>query len=46
MKEFATPASKYGASTTTAEVIPDLDMHGRRVLVTGAAAHHIATRQH
>jgi hypothetical protein len=33
-------------STTAAEVIPDLDIHGQRVSVAGAAAHHIATRQH
>jgi hypothetical protein len=38
MKEFAMPASKYGASTTAAEVIRDVDMHGRRVLVTGASS--------
>lgn len=34
MKEFAMPAGKYGAPTTAAEVIRDVDMHGRRVLVT------------
>ncbi|GAB2639709.1 SDR family NAD(P)-dependent oxidoreductase [Prescottella soli] len=31
-------ASKYGASTTAAEVIRDVDMHGRSVLVTGASS--------
>jgi len=32
------PASKYGASTTAAGVIRDVDMHGRRVPVTGASS--------
>jgi NADP-dependent 3-hydroxy acid dehydrogenase YdfG len=29
---------KYGASTTAEEVIRDVDLHGRRVVVTGASS--------
>jgi NAD(P)-dependent dehydrogenase (short-subunit alcohol dehydrogenase family) len=38
MKEFAVPTSKYGATTTAAEVVHDVDLHGRRALVTGASS--------
>jgi NAD(P)-dependent dehydrogenase (short-subunit alcohol dehydrogenase family) len=38
MKEFAMPTSKYGAATTAAEIVHDVDMHGRRALVTGASS--------
>ena len=31
-------ARKYGATTTAAEIIHDVDMHGRRVVVTGASS--------
>jgi NAD(P)-dependent dehydrogenase (short-subunit alcohol dehydrogenase family) len=36
MKEFAMP--KYGAATTAAEIVGNVDMHGRRVVVTGASS--------
>lgn len=32
------PTSKYGATTTAAEVVHDVDLHGRRALVTGASS--------
>ena len=32
------PTSKYGATTTAAEVVHEVDLHGRRTLVTGASA--------
>jgi NAD(P)-dependent dehydrogenase (short-subunit alcohol dehydrogenase family) len=32
------PTSKYGAATTAAEVIHDVDLRGRRALVTGASS--------
>ena len=32
------PTSTYGAATTAAEVIHDVDLHGRRALVTGASS--------
>jgi NAD(P)-dependent dehydrogenase (short-subunit alcohol dehydrogenase family) len=38
MKEFAMPTSKYGAATTAAEIVHDVDLHGRRALVTGASS--------
>jgi hypothetical protein len=38
MKESVMPASEYGTSTTAAEVIRDMDMHGRRVPVAGASS--------
>jgi hypothetical protein len=38
MKEFAMPAGEYGSSTTAAEVISNVDLHGRHVLVTGASS--------
>jgi NAD(P)-dependent dehydrogenase (short-subunit alcohol dehydrogenase family) len=38
MKEFAMPTGKYGATTTAAEVIQGVDLHGRRALVTGASS--------
>jgi NAD(P)-dependent dehydrogenase (short-subunit alcohol dehydrogenase family) len=31
-------ARKYGATTTAAEIVHDVDMHGRRVVVTGASS--------
>ena len=31
-------ARKYGATTTAAESVYDVDMHGRRVVVTGASS--------
>src|SRR6478752_8018981 len=32
------PASTYGATTTAAEIVADVDLHGRRVVVTGASS--------
>jgi NAD(P)-dependent dehydrogenase (short-subunit alcohol dehydrogenase family) len=32
------PASKYGAETTAAEIVADVDLHGRRAMVTGASS--------
>ena len=31
-------ARKYGAATTAAEIVHDVDLHGRRVVVTGASS--------
>jgi NAD(P)-dependent dehydrogenase (short-subunit alcohol dehydrogenase family) len=38
MKESAMPATNYGAATTAAEIVTDVDLHGRRVIVTGASS--------
>src|SRR6202047_638937 len=38
MKEFAMPVAKYGAQTAAAEIVQDVDLHGRRVVVTGASS--------
>jgi NAD(P)-dependent dehydrogenase (short-subunit alcohol dehydrogenase family) len=38
MKEFAMPAGKYGAATTAAEVVHDVDLYGRHAVVTGASS--------
>ena len=32
------PISTYGPTTTAAEIVRDLDLHGRRVIVTGASS--------
>jgi len=32
------PTRKYGPATTAAEIADDLDLHGRRVIVTGASS--------
>ena len=32
------PATNYGAATTAAEIVTDVDLHGRRVIVTGASS--------
>src|SRR6201990_2595515 len=32
------PATAYGATTTAAEIVADVDLHGRRVMVTGASS--------
>jgi NAD(P)-dependent dehydrogenase (short-subunit alcohol dehydrogenase family) len=37
-KEFAMPTGKYGATTTAAEIVTDVDLHGRRAVVTGASS--------
>jgi NAD(P)-dependent dehydrogenase (short-subunit alcohol dehydrogenase family) len=38
MREFTMPASNFGASTTAAEVVQGVDLHGLRALVTGASS--------
>jgi TRAP-type uncharacterized transport system substrate-binding protein len=38
MKEFAMPTTIYGPTTTAAEIVQDVDLHGRRVVVTGASS--------
>jgi NAD(P)-dependent dehydrogenase (short-subunit alcohol dehydrogenase family) len=32
------PTTKYGAATTAAEIVADVDLHGRRAVVTGASS--------
>src|ERR1700730_18542977 len=32
------PTAKYGVATTAAEIVADLDLHGRRAIVTGASS--------
>ena len=32
------PATTYGETTTAAEIVADVDLHGRRVVVTGASS--------
>jgi NAD(P)-dependent dehydrogenase (short-subunit alcohol dehydrogenase family) len=32
------PATAYGATTTAAEIVADVDLHGRRAIVTGASS--------
>ena len=31
-------ASKYGSKTTAAEIVADVDLHGRHAVVTGASS--------
>jgi NAD(P)-dependent dehydrogenase (short-subunit alcohol dehydrogenase family) len=38
MKEFAMSTRTYGPSTTAAEIVTDVDLQGRRVVVTGASS--------
>src|SRR5258708_19763936 len=38
MKEFVMPGSKYGPTSTAAEIVADVDLHGRRAVVTGASS--------
>jgi 5,10-methylene-tetrahydrofolate dehydrogenase/methenyl tetrahydrofolate cyclohydrolase len=38
MKEFALSATKYGAATTAAQIVHDIDLHGRHAVVTGASS--------
>jgi NAD(P)-dependent dehydrogenase (short-subunit alcohol dehydrogenase family) len=38
MKELAMSAGKYGAATTAAEIVRDLDLRGQRAVVTGASS--------
>src|ERR1700736_5445831 len=32
------PTHKYGATTTAAEIVADVDLHGRRAIVTGGSS--------
>src|SRR3984893_861322 len=38
MKESAMPTTNYGAASTAAEIVTDVDLHGRRAIVTGASS--------
>src|SRR6202158_2605898 len=38
MKEFAMPTTEYGPTTTAAEIVENVDLHGRRAIVTGASS--------
>jgi NAD(P)-dependent dehydrogenase (short-subunit alcohol dehydrogenase family) len=38
LKETAMPTTTYGPTTTAAEIIKDVDLHGRRAVVTGASS--------
>jgi NAD(P)-dependent dehydrogenase (short-subunit alcohol dehydrogenase family) len=38
MKEFAMPTTTYGPTTTAAEIVANVDLHGRRAVVTGASS--------
>jgi NAD(P)-dependent dehydrogenase (short-subunit alcohol dehydrogenase family) len=38
IKESTMPTQIYGATTTAAEIVADVDLHGRRAIVTGASS--------
>jgi NAD(P)-dependent dehydrogenase (short-subunit alcohol dehydrogenase family) len=38
MKEFDMSTTTYGPTTTAAEIVDGVDLHGRRVIVTGASS--------
>jgi NAD(P)-dependent dehydrogenase (short-subunit alcohol dehydrogenase family) len=38
MKESTMPTTTYGPTTTAAEIVANVDLHGRRALVTGASS--------
>jgi NAD(P)-dependent dehydrogenase (short-subunit alcohol dehydrogenase family) len=38
LKESAMPTRKYGAATTAAEIVQDVDLHGHCAVVTGASS--------
>jgi NAD(P)-dependent dehydrogenase (short-subunit alcohol dehydrogenase family) len=38
MKEFAVPTTTYGPTTTAAEIVANVDLHGKRAVVTGASS--------
>src|SRR5246127_1835690 len=38
MKEFSMDTRKYGPTTIAAEIVEDVDLHGRRAVVTGASS--------
>jgi NAD(P)-dependent dehydrogenase (short-subunit alcohol dehydrogenase family) len=38
VKEFAMPTTTYGPTTTAAEIVANVDLHGKRAVVTGASS--------
>ena len=38
MKESTMPTTTYGPTTTAAEIVANVDLDGRRALVTGASS--------
>jgi NAD(P)-dependent dehydrogenase (short-subunit alcohol dehydrogenase family) len=38
MKEFDMPTTTYGPTTTAAEIVANVDLHGKRAVVTGASS--------
>jgi NAD(P)-dependent dehydrogenase (short-subunit alcohol dehydrogenase family) len=38
VKEFDMPTTTYGPTTTAAEIVANVDLHGRRAVVTGASS--------
>src|ERR1700741_1120562 len=38
MKKFVMPTTTYGPTTTAAEIVANVDLHGKRVVVTGASS--------
>jgi NAD(P)-dependent dehydrogenase (short-subunit alcohol dehydrogenase family) len=38
MKEFAMPTTTFGPTTTAAEIVANVDLHGRRAVVTGGSS--------
>jgi NAD(P)-dependent dehydrogenase (short-subunit alcohol dehydrogenase family) len=38
MKEVAMPTTSYGPTTTAAEIVANVDLHGKRAVVTGASS--------
>jgi NAD(P)-dependent dehydrogenase (short-subunit alcohol dehydrogenase family) len=38
MEEFVMPTTTYGATTTAAEIVANVDLHGQRTVVTGASS--------
>src|ERR1700741_5636166 len=38
MKEFDMPTTTYGPTTTAAEIVAKVDLHGNRAVVTGASS--------
>jgi NAD(P)-dependent dehydrogenase (short-subunit alcohol dehydrogenase family) len=38
MKDFVMPITTYGATTTAAEIVANVDLHGQRTVVTGASS--------
>jgi NADP-dependent 3-hydroxy acid dehydrogenase YdfG len=38
MKEFGMPTTTYGPTTTAAEIVANVHLHGQRAVVTGASS--------